>query len=194
MLLLLSLLLSYFGLSLGCSDKAKCIIISAECGAICACDFPSCECCPECMLCVSKVLGDCCDCLFPGWSGCNDINITLSTINTINKINKINTITTKTNTCQDSCTKMCCTAGCGSICCPEGKSAICDCNYQNQAECYCARGAKSINKNVTKSDDQTCNACIAADCKKGYSTTCCKQNVTAYSSCNNNLPVTGCAV
>ncbi len=54
------------------AEKVKCVAAAAGCGAICACDFPVCECCIPCLACITATVADCCECLFPGWSGCTD--------------------------------------------------------------------------------------------------------------------------
>ena len=58
----------------GCTsaDKVKCLAAAAGCGATCVCDLPVCECCVICLSCVTATVADCCECLFPGWSGCTD--------------------------------------------------------------------------------------------------------------------------
>lgn len=52
------------------SKKISCAAAMVGCGTVCACDIPVCECCPGCLACVSTA--DCCDCLFPNWSGCTE--------------------------------------------------------------------------------------------------------------------------
>jgi hypothetical protein len=52
--------------------KIACVSAMVGCGTICLCDIPACECCVGCLACVSATTADCCECLFPSWSGCND--------------------------------------------------------------------------------------------------------------------------
>ena len=54
------------------AKKVECFAAFGGCGAICACDFPLCECCVPCLMCVTASVADCCECLFPLWDKCND--------------------------------------------------------------------------------------------------------------------------
>ena len=100
------------------AEKVKCLAAAAGCGIVCACDFPACECCPACIACVTATVADCCNCLFPGWSGCNY---------------KLNNLTERGNACA-SCQ---CTGGAGQICCPDGQMATCKCVNNYNPFCAC---------------------------------------------------------
>lgn len=43
-------------------SPTQCKIAAAACGATCACDFSACECCIPCLLCLSSLVAQCCDC------------------------------------------------------------------------------------------------------------------------------------
>lgn len=55
---------SKFSTNSKCSPT-QCKIAAATCGATCACDFPACECCVPCLLCLSSLVAQCCDCFLP---------------------------------------------------------------------------------------------------------------------------------
>lgn len=69
-ILLLILFFSFAFSACTKADKVKCMAASVGCGALCACDFPVCECCVGCVACVTATSADCCECLFPDWDGC----------------------------------------------------------------------------------------------------------------------------
>ena len=47
--------------SLAC-NKIACGALIAGCTGVCACDFPVCECCPECAVCLGTMWESCCSC------------------------------------------------------------------------------------------------------------------------------------
>lgn len=47
--------------NLRCSSET-CATLVATCTGICACDYPGCECCPECASCLGDMWNECCDC------------------------------------------------------------------------------------------------------------------------------------
>lgn len=62
------------------TKKVSCAAAMVGCGTTCVCDFPACECCPLCLACVTATAADCCECLFPGWSGCTDKKLIQGTV------------------------------------------------------------------------------------------------------------------
>jgi len=115
----LSLLLSLFVIKINaCTtmEKVKCTAAYVGCGAICACDIPACECCVPCLACVTATSADCCECLFPGWSGCSNMLL----------MAKIKNATIKGP------------ASCASTVCCNGAQHISRCCESNQtADCRC---------------------------------------------------------
>lgn len=99
------------------AKKVECVAAALGCGTICICDFPACECCAGCLACVTATSANCCECLFPGWSGCNYIN------------------PPKNST--GACASARCYNSAGQICCPDGQMATCQC-MNGYAECGCA--------------------------------------------------------
>lgn len=55
-----------FAARLGC-EKGLCATVLVECALVCSCDWPACECCPECANCMGDLFIECCDCV---WDGC----------------------------------------------------------------------------------------------------------------------------
>lgn len=45
----------------GCSWR--CAAITGICAAVCACDYPACECCAECASCMGDLWEECCNCV-----------------------------------------------------------------------------------------------------------------------------------
>lgn len=59
----------------------NCIGAALNCGNLCDCNITSCNCCLPCIICVTTMFANCCPCLFPGWSACNN-NAVIRAINT----------------------------------------------------------------------------------------------------------------
>lgn len=54
-------------------EKIKeCVDAAVKCGHKCDCLPVICDCCAKCIECVAQTAVDCCDCLFPHWSGCHN--------------------------------------------------------------------------------------------------------------------------
>jgi len=43
-------------------NKVACAAYIGACGGICTCDFPVCECCPQCVACAGAMWAECCSC------------------------------------------------------------------------------------------------------------------------------------
>jgi len=115
------------------SKKVSCVAAMTGCGGTCICDLPVCECCPVCLACVTATVADCCECLFPTWSGCTDEKL-------MSKVNHLSKSLTN-QTASDPC--VCYVGGgkysCGAVfagaaCC---NSKWCPCN-PNMSPCQCA--------------------------------------------------------
>ena len=69
----LILLFIFVGFVYAC-DKALCGSLIGACGLTCTCDYPVCECCPECATCLGDMWAECCDCF--GLCEAKNINVT----------------------------------------------------------------------------------------------------------------------
>ena len=102
-----------------------CVSAAATCGETCVCDVPACECCPLCLACVVGIAGNCCDCLFPGWSGCTWGSEHVS--NDSSSTPPVSTpIPTPAAPSQvDAAYKDCCGFGSCSVCCNDPNTYAC---------------------------------------------------------------------
>ena len=75
-------------------DKALCGVTVAKCALICACDFPECECCPECFECMGPLVEACCDCvdLCPSKSNVTQSIVSIGIVKTFNSQNVNTTV------------------------------------------------------------------------------------------------------
>lgn len=188
----------------GCTnaDKVKCVAAMVGCGAICGCDIPVCECCPECLACVTATVADCCDCLFPGWSGCTDTRPTLTCARTIcyDKNQSICCSEDKSATC--ACPKQdygnsTCTCGkytdiknegCSHISCAQGTTKKC-CPVGTEASCQCINGVSSCTcQTIIKGE-----ACANVYCKHDTAAICCPTGQQAKCVCPNGYAFCGCS-
>lgn len=129
MLFLLSLFLIVTN-ACSVAEKVKCTAAAIGCGAICACDFPACECCVPCLACVTATVADCCDCLFPGWDMCKNKML----------MAQINNATKRVGGSPSCSSLMCCNGAQHiSICCETNHTAQCRCGfspYPGKFDCH----------------------------------------------------------
>ena len=170
---LLFLFFSLFALSQGCTiaDKVKCTAAMVGCGAICICDIPACECCVPCMACVTATVADCCDCLFPGWSGCSaKLWKNMTYIKPQGEI--------KTPLCRDTCSMYLENDKHSSICCAKDQTAKCD----NIDKCHCTNEIPVFNnKTKIKECQEACASCM---CPEGAGQICCPAGKMATCRCS----------
>lgn len=50
-------------------DKLRCAGVIGLCALSCGCDYPACECCPECTDCLADLYEECCSCFSAGCGG-----------------------------------------------------------------------------------------------------------------------------
>ena len=133
LLIALILFLHVFYVMSNCptSKKISCAAAMVGCGITCTCDIPVCECCPACIACVTATVANCCECLFPNWSGCTDKKL-MTEINQYSKLFVNKTI----GSCEcymGQGPDPCGTITYGQICC---NSRWCPCN-PNTSPCNC---------------------------------------------------------
>ena len=159
------------------AEKIKCSAALIGCGAICVCDVPACECCVPCLACVTATAADCCDCLFPGWSGCSSIQFNKTVIG-FDKIKMININRVKTS---NHCSYTECGGRNETICCPDTHKAICECSKPNNSVCSCIY-----------SDVINTEACASVLCDGGFSRICCPEGHAATCTCIGRNPDCQC--
>ena len=116
------------------SKKISCAAAMVGCASVCACDIPVCECCPGCIACVSATVADCCECLFPCWSGCTDKKL-MTDVLQYSKLFVNKTMTTNQCLCYLGGGQYSCGAVFnGQACC---NSKWCPCN-PDTSPCQCA--------------------------------------------------------
>jgi len=60
---LLIILISLVAPTFGECSKVRCGVIVGACMLQCSCDYPVCECCPECASCLADLFEECCECV-----------------------------------------------------------------------------------------------------------------------------------
>jgi hypothetical protein len=146
------------------AEKIKCVAAAMGCDTLCLCDFPTCECCPACLACVTATAAVCCDCLFPGWSGCQfRQNQTISSA-------------------QESCTNVKCLSGSASVCCPTDQWASCSC-MERGPHCGCK---------LTANPNFDAEACASAQCQYSSGQICCLAGQEATCNCMTGYANCGC--
>lgn len=117
------------------ADKVKCDSMPNNCENLCTCDQLANECNIPCIACIiAATNNDCCDCLFPKWSGYTNSNTTKYIRHLSTKFQ--NGTVLHVSAKGEICITRECMGSTGGICCQPGHPAICTCN-RAYVHCVC---------------------------------------------------------